>query len=420
MADVVAPPTRSTVLVAGQPVQVWLRTHQRELVDRVLAEVDRPETVRGVADLRWIVDYNIELFARRLDDPVLALDESTAADLVASASGRAREGTQIDEVLRDYVGGMVATWRALTDHAGPDEHPALVDLVGLVLDHLRTVLGLVSRGFQHEAARINSHHGDARFALFGALMAGRDPGRAASQSGLTVAARYAVVSLRLGAVEPARPGRACDVAALRREMTVRHRLEELAGADALTILRDPVGTALVPLDGQHSSDERAATREMVGTLAAELSVAVHAGVALAEPHEIPAVVTQTEEIAELAAATGRACGAYFLDEILLSYQLTRPGPGRDLLAARMRALDAHADWETTLRAYVDAGYDRRRAAGALHVHPNTVDYRLRRIAELCGLDAADATERSAVVGALAVRDLDRFRTQEPAAPARPR
>jgi DNA-binding PucR family transcriptional regulator len=39
----------------------------------------------------------------------------------------------------------------------------------------------------------------------------------------------------------------------------------------------------------------------------------------------------------------------------------------------------------TLQVYLQKGQDRRQAARALHVHPNTLDYRLRRIRELTGL-----------------------------------
>jgi DNA-binding PucR family transcriptional regulator len=40
----------------------------------------------------------------------------------------------------------------------------------------------------------------------------------------------------------------------------------------------------------------------------------------------------------------------------------------------------------TLRAYADAGLQVLPAARALHVHPNTVHYRLGRIGELTGRD----------------------------------
>jgi DNA-binding PucR family transcriptional regulator len=40
----------------------------------------------------------------------------------------------------------------------------------------------------------------------------------------------------------------------------------------------------------------------------------------------------------------------------------------------------------TLRAYVDSGFNLTKSAEILHVHPNTVVYRLRRVKELTGRD----------------------------------
>ncbi|GMA31017.1 PucR family transcriptional regulator [Litorihabitans aurantiacus] len=46
----------------------------------------------------------------------------------------------------------------------------------------------------------------------------------------------------------------------------------------------------------------------------------------------------------------------------------------------------------TLAAYLESGRSLEAAARALFVHPNTVRYRLRRIAQVSGWDAADARE----------------------------
>jgi hypothetical protein len=51
---------------------------------------------------------------------------------------------------------------------------------------------------------------------------------------------------------------------------------------------------------------------------------------------------------------------------------------------------------TSLRTYLDSFGDMVGAARQLHVHPNTLRYRLRRIAELTGLDLDDADVRLAV------------------------
>jgi DNA-binding PucR family transcriptional regulator len=54
----------------------------------------------------------------------------------------------------------------------------------------------------------------------------------------------------------------------------------------------------------------------------------------------------------------------------------------------------------TLRTYLETGRDRRRTAQLLHLHPNSVDNRLRRCADLSGLDATDAEEAIVVRAAL--------------------
>lgn len=58
---------------------------------------------------------------------------------------------------------------------------------------------------------------------------------------------------------------------------------------------------------------------------------------------------------------------------------------------------------TTLRAWLDAGGSTSAAARALHVHPHTVGYRLRRVAELTGLDPQRADDVFELRAALMVR-----------------
>ncbi|MGC5019475.1 PucR family transcriptional regulator [Micromonospora sp. DT47] len=54
------------------------------------------------------------------------------------------------------------------------------------------------------------------------------------------------------------------------------------------------------------------------------------------------------------------------------------------------------DLLATLRAYLDAFGDVNAASAAVHVHPNTFRYRLRRLSEVSGLDLADPDARLAV------------------------
>ncbi|MQA32615.1 PucR family transcriptional regulator [Modestobacter roseus] len=67
--------------------------------------------------------------------------------------------------------------------------------------------------------------------------------------------------------------------------------------------------------------------------------------------------------------------------------------------ARLAAYDAahRTQLVATLRAWLDAFGDAIRAAGEVHVHPNTFRYRLRRIAEVGGIDLDDADSRFAAM-----------------------
>lgn len=120
----------------------------------------------------------------------------------------------------------------------------------------------------------------------------------------------------------------------------------------------------------------------------------------ADPAEIAAAADEARELALLALRLGRAPGAYRLSDLLLEYQITRPGRARDLLAATVQPLAAHPHLQQALSAYLQHEHGRQLAAKSLHVHPNTLDYRLRRVAELTGLIRRNRPRRGRRRGAL--------------------
>lgn len=65
----------------------------------------------------------------------------------------------------------------------------------------------------------------------------------------------------------------------------------------------------------------------------------------------------------------------------------------------------HTDLVQTLRTYFASRHDRNRAAGRLHIHPNTVTQRLRRIEQLCSADLADPAVTLQFSAALTVQDV---------------
>ena len=127
------------------------------------------------------------------------------------------------------------------------------------------------------------------------------------------------------------------------------------------------------------------------------------GVAAAVAGDVHAVVEQATEVRRVAQLCGRSPGVYRLDDLLLEYQLTRPGPALTRLAEALHPLVEKPVLRKTLDAYLNLDLDRRRTARALHVHPNTVDYRLRKIGALTSLDATRAADIPLLRAALAAQ-----------------
>jgi hypothetical protein len=105
--------------------------------------------------------------------------------------------------------------------------------------------------------------------------------------------------------------------------------------------------------------------------------------------EIPQVYALT--LAAVTAATGRR-GVYRLTELagetaLAGQPLLAGLLGAELLGPLKPGDDFHRELAGTALAYLDHGRRLDHTAAALHVHPNTVKYRLRRLGEVTGTAA---------------------------------
>ncbi|MER7251791.1 helix-turn-helix domain-containing protein [Kribbella sp. NPDC000426] len=74
---------------------------------------------------------------------------------------------------------------------------------------------------------------------------------------------------------------------------------------------------------------------------------------------------------------------------------------------RFTPLADRADLMTTLRSYLGNARNRRQTAADLHVHANTVDYRLRQVGRLTGLDPVQDDQLPRIVAALVAFDARR-------------
>lgn len=383
------------LLLSGRPIDTILRTRRHELVDEILADIvrrvslyaDLPADLVQI-DVRAVVHENLKLFesglaGRPLTDPALE-------GLADSAYRRAEEGIPLELVYGAYLAGARAAWLAVSLEADPEDLPTVRLLGGAMLDHLTEVLTAVTGAYLEELRSSGPEAHSLRTTLTGALLAGAGVDQAAAVAGVTLPEAYTVVSAQ---IEPLLDGSGTGtagaaVAARRRLRALRN---VLAGdrVNVPLVQLDPHGGLILlphqPVDGHPWTP--AAVDDLVARLATAARSAVWAGVCVTPTDDIPAAAALAHELAQLAHQTGRPGGAYRLDDLLLDYQLTRPGPATDALRRRVVTLAGHPDLVETLRVFIETG-SRGAAARRLSIHPNTVDYRLGRVRSIVDLDPA--------------------------------
>jgi hypothetical protein len=384
--------------MAGRPMAARLRASAprltRRVVARLLAELpvyaELPqEEVAG--EVAGIVQHSLRQFADVLERrrPAEAGEFGRQRD---SAALRAEEGVPLDAILTAYQLGAAMAWDELTAGAEPADLPAFQEALGYFLDFQRLLISAVSAAYLEVRQILDSQEHGGRHALMTALLAG-------DTAGHRPAARYAVLTLAFAPhPDEAGAGRRARVAARRKIRRVRTVLDDVADEPALTALDASGGTALLPY-----SEGWDVLHAMVDAAAEAAGIAVTAAAEITGPGGVPAAVTRVSEIMDLVCRSGRPPGLYRLTDVLLDYQLSRPSGALTALAALLAPLDRKPDLLRTLERYLACDLDRRTTGAALHVHPNTVAYRVRRISVLTGLDPARPGDLQLLSAALVAR-----------------
>ncbi len=211
-----------------------------------------------------------------------------------------------------------------------------------------------------------------------------------------------MLALALGPGRDDAAGVASAMAARSTVRRVQERLDGAAGQPVLGLLDAAGGTVLLP----ESAVPAAELPTLVHELCQAAGTPVRAAAAEpARPGALAAASEQAHDVLRLSEQLGRPPGLYVLRDVLLEYQLTRPSDALPGLAALLEPLDRHPDLLLTLEAYLSEDGDRRGTAAALHVHPNTLDYRLKRLVELTGLDPATTAGLQLLAAAASARRL---------------
>ncbi|MGW3184733.1 PucR family transcriptional regulator [Kitasatospora sp. NPDC001119] len=404
-------------VIGGLPTDQRLLGGVRELAETVVAALlERVPVYRRLpreqltGELTRDTERRIRALAHTVRTGLPAPAEEFTAVREAAAR-RAEEGLPLDAVLLAHHLGLEVCWEFATRHARDDDAADLLALNRLLLDQLRQAVSAAGAGYLDGRRPATGRRDSARHSLLGALLAGTPADAAAERAGLRLSTGYTVLCLSLADhPDEHSPGVDPGIAALRKLRRFEAELDHRTRQSALTALTPTGGLVLVPFGPSPGPDEDGAGEAPWPLLAAALAAAaraagvpVLAGAAPATPAEVPGAAALAYEVLDVARAFGRPPGLHRLDDVLLEYQLTRPSQARSRLAALLEPLADAEELLITLHTHLAGGLNRRHTASALHLHPNTVDYRLRRIAALTGLDPARPADLPRIAAAIAAR-----------------
>jgi hypothetical protein len=359
----------------------------REMVKAFRSEITGytrlPESVLA-GQILAVSQSNVELFFRSITE-LRGPTEEELAPFRESARSRAEEGLPLEDLLHAYRLGGRMGWQALLAAAQPDEYEALLAAAEMLMRYIDSVSAAVAQTYLDEHQHLVSEEERRQRALLEALV---HPEREvpalrelAERVGFPLADRYRPFSKAL----PGAPTHAHGQLA----SELRSR-----GVLALTEGDRVTGLAVEEAD--------------------EAVFGAPKGLLALGPPAPRAELALALEDMRMLIGVGRQeglSGAVEVDGFLLELLLARSPDLANRIAGRVLGpLEAYAERRSsdlleTLEAFLGCDLDRRKTAQQLHVHPNTLDYRLRRIAELTGLDPGRPRDLAQLELALARRKL---------------
>ncbi|GAB2640635.1 helix-turn-helix domain-containing protein [Gordonia jinhuaensis] len=394
--------------VAGVPASASLRdtvSLASQLVGHFADNVAACHTLPGEemrGDVTLITQICLQLAIDMLDSGQLP-DESELTTIRESAAQWAREGVPLGTILVTYHEGMRFGFELVTDKARSDDVGDLVSAMKLLIELLSLVTRTVASAYVEEQRLVAGAHHAAAQTLVSALLSGHATASLARQTGVTVAPRYQVVALTVPPHPDEHNPRLNSTTVARRKLRrLQAAIGDLFTSSALYLLSISGGTLLIPDDGSAPR----ITPERLAQLSCVAEVPVTATVVCGATDQIPELSERAHELMDLVRAIGKPDGLYGLADLLVEYQITRPGPARAHLASLLEPLDSHPELLDTLRTHLATGLNRKSTGRQMHIHPNTVDYRLRRIAATTGIDLAFPEGISRAHVALLARDLE--------------
>lgn len=371
------------VTVGGRPVVDCLPPASAisgKIMSRFVVDSALPARVPLAAlrrDVTAMVKACLELTARLLTDA----DASKSLDDVRfGVMEWAQEGVPIDAMLEAVhtVTQMVFDHLAAQAESAGD-HVAVADVAHVFVRLSSRLATAIAQAYSGETRAAVDDDADA---LAAAVMAGSATPAMARACGVRLAENYFVFAVAfVPPHEEAEPHPDRPIISHRTVRRVRDEVSHHGGGHALMQMGAGTATLLIPQD----HFDPAAAEQFVERLVTAARTRVRATFVSARINGIREAVERVHAVLDIMRRL-RLDGLEHFESLSLEYQLSRPGAAGRRLAATLDPLDKHPVLLETLKAYLATRSMRLRTAHVLHVHPNTVDYRLNKIAEITGLD----------------------------------
>lgn len=284
-----------------------------------------------------------------------------------------------------------------------DSGPELDDDLNLLLtEHAATICGIILGRERAVAAAGARARGEL---IEGLLLArDRDDGEAerwAGHLGFLLGVEHHVLAVALLDV-PTDGGPAPD---RRRALALAERAILRTIPDAIVVVRESevVAVALVPPGARAGVDDVRALahrcRSAIVERHPEMTVVAGIGGCCRQPAEISHSYREARRAIDAAARMGTTPAVVAYDDLgihRLLLQVPDLGELRSFATAVLGDLvrePGRAELLSTLSAWFRTGGSPQRTARALHLHANTVSYRIRRVQEIAGLDLDDHQDR---------------------------
>lgn len=339
-------------------------------------------------ELPMVTRENLAVILRCVRENRLPVpDELRPAGKIAAQ--RADETVPLPLIVRNWQRGFERLWNEVVAIARADETREL-EYVGAALISLMGVyLTEIVQSYERERAVTEGEEGGANHLLARMLLEGQDPRTYADRVTIELTASYHVLAL---GVDPSPDELVTDPTS--RAVAGRRKLRHILRMNdfhrtprVLNTLGPAGGHLLLPIADDANPATLEEIRDLVARIRSSAGVSVHAGLVESVPiEEVPRSGRLATEILNLVATRIEPPGVCRLADVALEYQLSRPGEGRRYLDEILGPLEPFPELVELLDSYFRHDLDRTKTARALHVHPNTVNNRLRRVASIVGID----------------------------------